>query len=179
MCFFLLPCIPSRATTCKPIDCTTIKGKLTATRKPCQATVLGGESLLSSESSKSLISDVFLLYSVPKAFRSFLFVCYSYTRLIKRRASRSSIFFSHTPTHIHILSTNLSKRQLSFRIVQSEETSYLCPACASDLVLASSMICVHTLRYIYFLCFISSRCKLRLKFQRVSLRVLVHKVFSP
>lgn len=113
MCFFLLPCIPPRATTCKPIDCTTIKGKLTATRKPCQVTALGGESLLSSESSKSLISDVFLLYSVPKAFRSFLFVCYSYTRLVKGRASLVPPFFSrthhtrihtHMPIHVHILS---------------------------------------------------------------------------
>lgn len=101
MCFFLLPCIPPRATTCKLIDCTTIKGKLTATRKPCQATALGGESLLSSESSKSLISDVFLLYSVPKAFRSFLFVCYSYTRLIKGRASLVPRFFSRTYLHTH------------------------------------------------------------------------------
>lgn len=73
MCFFLLPCIPSRA-----IDCTTIKGKLTATRKPYQATALGGELPLSLESSKSLISDVFLLYSVEsvRSFRSFLFVYY-------------------------------------------------------------------------------------------------------
>lgn len=116
---FPSPVHSPRATTCKLIDCTTIKGKLTATRKPCQATVLGGESLLSSESSKSLISDVFLLYSVPKAFRSFLFVCYSYIRLVKRRASLVSRFFSrtHIPTHIHILSTNLPKRQSSFRIV--------------------------------------------------------------
>lgn len=53
----------------KLIDCTTIKGKLTA-RKPCQATALGGELPLSLESSKSLISDVlFLLFCRKRSVR--------------------------------------------------------------------------------------------------------------
>lgn len=86
----------------KLIDCTTIKGKLTA-RKPCQATALGGELLLSLESSKSLISDVLFLLFCRKRSVRFCSCVKSYTSSRKTRVSRSSILSSqmHIHTHAH------------------------------------------------------------------------------
>lgn len=148
----------------KLIDCTTIKGKLTA-RKPCQATALGGELPLSLESSKSLISDVlFLLFCRKRSVRfcscvksytseqedarlsfldSFLANAYTHTRTRTQEYIYIRAHIRYTHVHTRTLSTDhqYGVRRSTCRPVSDPDETSSCPACASDLVLAS-MICV-------------------------------------
>lgn len=118
----------------KPIDCSTIKGKLTA-RKPWQATALGGELLLSSESSKSQMSDVFLLFC--RSVRSVRVLILHSSRIT--RVYRSSILFLHT----------LFKRQLNCRFVLYWQRHHLAPAYASNML--ASIIYDHSMTYFVYI----------------------------
>lgn len=96
-------------------------------------------------------------FALIEASRLFAFACDPllnldpalHTSSRKACVSRSSILFSHTThiihIHIHAYYPANGNRILPSRLVYLEETSS-CPACASDLVLAS-MICAYPMIY--------------------------------